>query len=60
MLSDTLFSDASWLFFAICSVAIATISIAAFGPDLFRPRATATSARTPPGAAIHENDTHGV
>ena len=34
MLTDSLLTDASWLFFAIWSIVIGTISVAAFGHDL--------------------------
>jgi len=39
MTSDTFLSDASWLFFAVWSVVVAAVSIAAFGRDLLPSRA---------------------
>jgi hypothetical protein len=46
MMSDSLFSDASWFFFAILSVAVATVSIAAFGRDLLPSKAANSHARS--------------
>ena len=36
MLRDSLFSDAGWLFFAIWSIVIGALSVAAFGGDLLQ------------------------
>jgi hypothetical protein len=43
MLTDSLFTDASWLFFAIWSIVIGTISVAAFGHDVLGSKARVTS-----------------
>jgi hypothetical protein len=43
MLTDSLFTDASWLFFAIWSIVIGTITIAAFGHELIPSKAPADS-----------------
>ena len=43
MLTDSLFTDASWLFFAIWSIVIGTISVAAFGHDVTPSKAPAES-----------------
>ena len=43
MLSDFLFTDASWLFFAIWSIVIGTISVAAFTRDQIPSKAPAES-----------------
>ena len=43
MLTDSLFTDASWLFFAIWSIVIGTISVAAFGHDLIPSKAPSDS-----------------
>jgi len=43
MLNDSLFSDAGWFFFAIWSIVIGILSIAAFGCDLRSSRATSES-----------------
>ena len=34
MMSDSLFSDAGWFFFAVWSVVVGAISVTAFGHDL--------------------------
>jgi hypothetical protein len=34
MMSDSLFSDAGWFFFALWSVVVGAISVTAFGRDL--------------------------
>ena len=57
MLTDSLFSDASWLFFAIWGIAVITVSIAAFGPDLLRSMAPATSSQRTP---TQPNRTHNT
>jgi hypothetical protein len=49
MLTDSLFTDASWLFFAIWSIVIATVSVAAFGHDLI-------PSRVPPESKTHVRD----
>lgn len=36
MLSDSLFSDAGWLFFLIWSIVVGIFSVAAFGSDLLQ------------------------
>ena len=36
MLSDSLFSDAGWLFFVIWSIVVGIFSVAAFGSDLLQ------------------------
>jgi hypothetical protein len=43
MLSDSLFTDASWLFFAIWSIVVGTVSIAAFGHDVIPSKAPSES-----------------
>ena len=53
MMSDFLFSDAGWFFFALWSIAVTTISIMAFGRDLLpsepanSPVRSASSAQVP-------------
>ena len=39
MMSDSLFSDAGWFFFAIWSVVVGAISVTAFGRDLLPSKA---------------------
>ena len=39
MMSDSLFSDASWFFFAIWSVVVGAINLTAFGRDLLPAKA---------------------
>ena len=46
MMTDSLFSDASWFFFAIWSVAVATVNIAAFGRDLLPSKAVSSPVRS--------------
>ena len=41
MLRDSLFSDAGWLFFAIWSIVIGALSVAAFGRDLLEAKTPA-------------------
>ena len=43
MLRDSLFSDAGWLFFAIWSIVIGALSVAAFGGDLLEAKTPAIS-----------------
>jgi hypothetical protein len=43
MLRDSLFSDAGWLFFAIWSIVIGALSVAAFGRDLLEAKTSAIS-----------------
>jgi len=43
MMSDSLFADAGWFFFAIWSIAVVTVSITAFGRDLLPSKASANS-----------------
>lgn len=43
MLRDSLFSDAGWLFFAIWSIVIGALSVAAFGRDLLEAKTPAIS-----------------
>ena len=43
MLGDSIFSDAGWLFFAIWSIVIGALSVAAFGRDLLQAKAPAIS-----------------
>ena len=43
MLRDSFFSDAGWLFFAIWSIAIGALSVAAFGADLLEAKTPAIS-----------------
>lgn len=43
MMSDSLFSDASWFFFALWTIAVATVNITAFGRDLLPSRASPES-----------------
>jgi len=47
MLTDSLFTDASWLFFAFWSIVIGTISMAAFGQDLIPSKAPSESKTQP-------------
>ncbi|MGB8060458.1 MAG: hypothetical protein WCF26_00995 [Candidatus Sulfotelmatobacter sp.] len=39
MLSDSILSNAGWLFFAAYSAIVVVVSIAAFGPDLLPAKA---------------------
>lgn len=39
MLSDSILANAGWLFFAIYSAVVATVSIAAFGGDVLPAKA---------------------
>jgi hypothetical protein len=55
MLSDSLFTDASWLFFTIWSIVVATVSLAAFGPDLLRSKAPVTSSHRTSAQPIVKN-----
>jgi len=48
MLSDSLFSDAGWLFFVIWSVVVGIFSMAAFGSDLLQTKAR-TESKPPSG-----------
>ena len=43
MLRDSLFSDAGWLFFAIWSIVIGALSLAAFDRDLLEAKTSAIS-----------------
>jgi hypothetical protein len=43
MVPDSLFSDAGWLFFAIWSIVIGALSVAAFGRDLLEANTPAIS-----------------
>ncbi len=43
MLSDSILSNAGWLFFAAYSAIVAAVSIAAFGPDLLPVKAQVDS-----------------
>lgn len=52
MMSDSLFSDAGWLFFAIWSIAVGIVNITAF--DLVPTKADATS-RNPSAAPTHDD-----
>lgn len=45
MLSDSLFSDAGWLFFLIWSIVVGIFSVAAFGSDLLHPKVGTDSKR---------------
>ena len=44
MMSDSLFAEAGWLFFALWSIAVATVTITAFGRDLLPSKSPAGSA----------------
>ncbi|MBZ5688694.1 MAG: hypothetical protein LAP86_27090 [Acidobacteriia bacterium] len=46
MMSDSLFSDAGWFFFAIWSIAVGIVNITAFGRDLVPSKAPSTSRNT--------------
>jgi hypothetical protein len=46
MLSDSLFSDAGWLFFAIWSIVVGIFSVTAFSSDLLREPASSRSHRS--------------
>jgi hypothetical protein len=48
MLSDSLFSDAGWLFFAILSIVIGTFSVTAFSSDVVQVKAH-TASKPPAG-----------
>jgi hypothetical protein len=54
MMSDSFFTEAGWLFFAIWSVAVCVVSITAFASDLVPSKATAKSRSTTPTEA-HQN-----
>jgi hypothetical protein len=45
MMSDSLFSDAGWFFFAVWSVVVGAISVTAFGRDLLPSKARVESRR---------------
>jgi hypothetical protein len=60
MLSDSLFTDASWLFFTIWSIVVATVSLAAFGPDLLRSKAAVTSSHGTSAQTIVKNRTSRI
>ena len=49
MLSDSLFSDAGWLFFVIWSIVVGIFSVAAFSGDLLQAKTSVIS--TSPGAS---------
>ena len=46
MMSDSLFSDAGWFFFAVWSIAVTTVSIMAFGRDLLPSKVANSPARS--------------
>ena len=48
MLSDSLFSDAAWLFFVIWSIVVGIFSVAAFRSDLL-PARVRTESKPPAG-----------
>jgi hypothetical protein len=52
MMSDSLFSDAGWLFFAIWSIAVGIVNITAF--DLV-PTKAPTASRDTSAAQIHDD-----
>ncbi len=54
MMSDSLFADAGWLFFAIWSVAVCIVSITAFASDLVPAKAPSSSRSITP-AQTHQN-----
>ena len=54
MMSDSLFSDAGWLFFAIWSIAVGIVNITAFGPDLV-PSKAPSSSRSTTAAQANQN-----
>jgi len=65
MMSDSLFSDAGWFFFAIWSIAVATVSIAAFGRDLLPSKAANSPVRSASSTQVprpnwHRPHRHGI
>jgi hypothetical protein len=54
MMSDSFFTEAGWLFFAIWSVAVCVVSITAFASDLVPSKAPSSSRSTTPTQA-HQN-----
>lgn len=60
MLTDSLFTDASWLFFAIWSIVIGTISVAAFGHDLLESKARVTASHGASTPTTRNNGTSQI
>ena len=60
MLTDSLFTDASWLFFAIWSIVIGTVSVAAFGHDVFGSNASVTSSHRASTPTTRNNGTSQI